>query len=46
MTSAAVRFKDRKLNFVWLVARSLVGYNFLRNYKVVIDYPGEMLTLF
>ncbi len=24
----------------------IVGYNFLRNYKVVIDYPGEMLTLF
>ena len=23
----------------------VVGYNFLRNYKVVIDYPGEMLTL-
>jgi predicted aspartyl protease len=24
----------------------IVGYNFLRNYKVVIDYPGEALTLF
>src|SRR5947209_3436281 len=24
----------------------IVGYNFLRNYKVVIDYPGESLTLF
>ena len=24
----------------------IVGYNFLRNYKVVIDYPGETLTLF
>ncbi len=24
----------------------IVGYNFLRNYRVVIDYPGEMLTLF
>jgi predicted aspartyl protease len=24
----------------------LVGYNFLRSYKVVIDYPGETLTLF
>lgn len=24
----------------------IVGYNFLRDYKVVIDYPGEMLTLF
>ena len=23
----------------------IVGYNFLRNYKVVIDYPGETLTL-
>ena len=23
----------------------IVGYNFLRNYKVVIDYPGEALTL-
>src|SRR5260370_21235065 len=23
-----------------------LGYNFLRNYKVVIDYPGETLTLF
>ncbi|PYK31358.1 MAG: hypothetical protein DME57_04000 [Verrucomicrobia bacterium] len=24
----------------------IVGYNFLRNYKVVIDYPGENLQLF
>jgi len=24
----------------------IVGYNFLRNYKVMIDYPGETLTLF
>jgi len=24
----------------------IVGYNFLRNYKVVIDYPGQTLTLF
>ena len=24
----------------------IVGYNFLRNYKVAIDYPGERLTLF
>ena len=24
----------------------IIGYNFLRNYKVVIDYPGERLTLF
>ena len=24
----------------------IVGYNFLRNYKVVIDYPGENLRLF
>jgi predicted aspartyl protease len=24
----------------------IVGYNFLRNYKVVIDYPSETLTLF
>jgi predicted aspartyl protease len=24
----------------------IVGYNFLRNYKVGIDYPGETLTLF
>jgi predicted aspartyl protease len=24
----------------------IVGYNFLRNYKVVIDYPGELLSLF
>jgi predicted aspartyl protease len=24
----------------------IVGYNFLRNYKVVIDYPGETLALF
>jgi predicted aspartyl protease len=24
----------------------IVGYNFLRNYKVVIDYPNEMLSLF
>ncbi|HST30353.1 MAG TPA: retropepsin-like aspartic protease [Chthoniobacterales bacterium] len=24
----------------------IVGYNFLRSYKVVIDYPGQTLTLF
>lgn len=24
----------------------IVGYNFLRNYKVVIDYPNETLSLF
>jgi hypothetical protein len=24
----------------------IVGYNFLRNYKVLIDYLGETLTLF
>jgi predicted aspartyl protease len=24
----------------------IVGYNFLHNYNVVIDYPGETLTLF
>ena len=24
----------------------IVGYNFLRNYKVVIDYPGGMFSLF
>jgi predicted aspartyl protease len=24
----------------------IVGYNFLRNYKVVIDYPGELLSLY
>jgi predicted aspartyl protease len=24
----------------------IVGYNFLRNYKVVIDYPNEMFSLF
>jgi hypothetical protein len=24
----------------------IVGYNFLHNYKVVIDYPGETLSLF
>ena len=24
----------------------IVGYSFLRNYKVVIDYPGKTLTLF
>ena len=24
----------------------IIGYNFLRDYKVLIDYPGETLTLF
>ncbi|MEY2440026.1 MAG: hypothetical protein QOI34_1411 [Verrucomicrobiota bacterium] len=24
----------------------IVGYNFLRNYKVVLDYPNELLSLF
>jgi hypothetical protein len=24
----------------------IVGYNFLRNYKVALDYPNETLSLF
>jgi hypothetical protein len=24
----------------------IVGYNFLRQYKVVFDYPNELLSLF
>ncbi len=24
----------------------IVGYNFLRNYKVALDYPNEILSLF
>ena len=24
----------------------IVGYNFLRNYKVTLDYPNETLSLF
>jgi hypothetical protein len=24
----------------------IIGYNFLRRYKVVIDYPEELLSLF
>lgn len=24
----------------------IIGYNFLRNYKVTIDYPNQMLSLF
>ena len=23
----------------------IVGYNFLRNYQVVLDYPNELLSL-
>lgn len=24
----------------------IIGYNLLRNYKVMIDYPNQMLSLF
>jgi predicted aspartyl protease len=33
-------------NAVGVKLDGIVGYNFLRNYKVVIDYPNQLLSLF
>jgi predicted aspartyl protease len=33
-------------NAIGVKLDGIVGYNFLRNYQVVIDYPGETLSLF
>jgi hypothetical protein len=49
MTSATISASSSKIKFRLAIGAKLdgiVGYNFLGNYKVVIDYPGETLTLF
>ena len=39
-------FFDALSSVVGAKLDGIVGYNFLRNYKVVIDYPNELLSLF
>jgi predicted aspartyl protease len=39
-------FFEMLSNAVGAKLDGIVGYNFLRNYKVVIDYPNELLSLF
>ena len=39
-------FFEMLTNAVGAKLDGIVGYNFLRNYKVVIDYPNQLLTLF
>lgn len=39
-------FFEMLSNAVGAKLDGIVGYNFLRNYKVVIDYPNQLLTLF
>ena len=39
-------FFDMLSSAVGVKLDGIVGYNFLRNYKVMIDYPGELLSLF
>ena len=46
MTVVVADFFTMLSNAVGVKLDGIVGYNFLRNYKVVIDYPSEMLSLF
>jgi predicted aspartyl protease len=46
MTVVVADFFPMLSNAIGVKLDGIVGYNFLRNYKVVIDYPGEMLSLF
>jgi predicted aspartyl protease len=46
MTVVVADFFEMLSNAIGAKLDGIVGYNFLRNYKVAIDYPGETLTLF
>ncbi len=46
MTVVVADFFTMLSNAVGVKLDGIVGYNFLRNYQVVIDYPSEMLSLF
>ncbi len=46
MTVVVADFFEMLSSAIGAKLDGIVGYNFLRNYKVVIDYPGETLTLF
>ena len=46
MTVVVADFFAMLSNAVGTNLDGIVGYNFLRNYKVVIDYPREVLRLF
>ena len=46
MTVVVADFFEMLSSAIGAKLDGIVGYNFLRNYKVVIDYPGEKLTLF
>jgi predicted aspartyl protease len=45
MAVVVADFFEMLSNAVGAKLDGIVGYNFLRNYKVVIDYPGELLSL-
>ncbi len=45
MTVVVADFFAMLSNAIGARLDGIVGYNFLRNYKVVIDYPGETFSL-
>lgn len=46
MTVVVADFFPMLSNAIGARLDGIVGYNFLRNYRVVIDYPNEQLSLF
>jgi predicted aspartyl protease len=46
MSVVVADFFQMLSNAVGVKLDGIVGYNFLRDYKVVIDYPNQMLSLF
>ena len=46
MTVVVADFFTMLSNAIGVKLDGIVGYNFLRNFHVAIDYPGEMLSLF
>src|ERR1700704_159939 len=46
MTVVVADFFVMLSNAIGVKLDGIVGYNFLRNFHVAIDYPGEMLSLF
>ena len=46
MAVVVAHFLEMLSNAVGTQLDGIVGYNFLRNYKVVFDYPNELLSLF
>jgi hypothetical protein len=45
MAVVVANFLEMLSNAVGTELDGIVGYNFLRNHKVVFDYPNELLSL-